>query len=218
MHVAIIMDGNRTWAKRFNLPWIDGHKKGADAVKNIIESCPKLGIKTLTLYAFSTENFKRSQEQVDGILEIIAASANTYKAKAIEKGIQVKLLGDTSRLPDDIKDSLVNLTEETKNGQSGVLQLAVSYGGRDEIVRAVNKLVNEGKEITEESISQYLDTPLEPDIVVRTGGQMRTSNFLPWQSVYSELFFIEKNWPDFEVNDLEQILLEYANRNRKFGR
>jgi len=218
MHVAIIMDGNRTWAKRFNLPWIDGHKKGADAVKNIIECCPKLGIKTLTLYAFSTENFKRSQDQVDGILEIIAASASTYKVKAIKEGIRVKLLGDISRLPKNIKDPLVDLMEETKNGNVLTVQLAVSYGGRDEIVRAVNKLVNEGREITEESISQQLDTPLEPDIVIRTGGQMRTSNFLPWQSVYSELFFVEKNWPDFTVADLEQVLLEYAKRNRKFGR
>jgi len=217
MHVAIIMDGNRTWAKRLNLPWIDGHKKGVEVVEKIIKACPDLGIKTLTLYAFSTENFKRSQEQVDGILGIIAASASFYKPKMIKNNVKVELLGDLNKLSQNIKVPLQNLADEIKNGNLLTLQIAVNYGGRDEIVRAVNKLIQQKKEITEQSISQNLDTSSEPDVVIRTGGQMRTSNFLPWQSAYSELFFVQKNWPDFEVNDLEEVLLEYKNRNRKFG-
>jgi len=217
MHVAIIMDGNRTWARNRGLPSLSGHKKGVDALNSVIQACPQLGVDVLTVYAFSTENFRRSPQEVDGILNTMADMADTNLHLFIENNIRVTLLGTLDNLPARVVHSLTQLVERTQHCDGAVLQAAVNYGGRDEIVRATKKVVAAGKEITEENISNYLDSTAEPDILIRTGGHVRISNFLMWQSAYTEFFFVQKNWPAFTGEDLANILKQFKTRTRKFG-
>jgi undecaprenyl diphosphate synthase len=220
MHVGIIMDGNRTWAKNMGLDFIFGHRAGVKTLEKTMELCPYLGIKTLTIYAFSTENFKRPTEQVEGILGIIADSAIKYKEKLLGKNVRARILGNLQTLSSKIAKPLLELQKATSEiqNESLTLQICVNYGGRDEIIRAVKNLIQKGEEISEESLSKNLDGISDPDLIIRTSGQQRLSNFMLWQSAYSEFISTEKTWPEFDEVEFRKILGEYHNRKRRFGK
>ena len=226
VHVAIIMDGNRRWAKQRGLDIKVGHKEGAKTLEKIVRYAKKVGIKYITVYAFSTENWKRSEDEVGALMLLLQAYLDSYAKRADTEGIKVKVLGDISVLPKGMQSTIGRLEERTKDNTDINFNIALNYGGRDEIVKAVRKIAEKVKEdeikiedINEEIISNNLYTSgmPDPDVVVRTSGEMRTSNFLPWQIVYSEFIFVEKNWPDFNEEDLDKVIEIYQKRNRKFG-
>lgn len=226
VHIAIIMDGNRRWARQRNLDVKTGHKEGAKTLENIVRYAKKVGIKYITVYAFSTENWKRSEEEVGALMLLLQAYLDSYAKRADTEGIKVKVLGDISVLPKGMQNTIGKLEERTKDNTDINFNIALNYGGRDEIVKAVRKISEKVKngelnveDINEEIISDNLYTSgmPDPDVVVRTSGEMRTSNFLPWQIVYSEFIFVEKNWPDFSEEDLDKVIEIYQKRNRKFG-
>ena len=226
VHVAIIMDGNRRWAKQRELDIKVGHKEGAKTLEKIVRYAKKVGIKYITVYAFSTENWKRSEDEVGALMLLLQAYLDSYAKRADTEGIKVKVLGDISALPKGMQSTIGKLEERTKDNTDINFNIALNYGGRDEIVKAVRKIAEKVKEdeikiedINEEIISNNLYTSgmPDPDVVVRTSGEMRTSNFLPWQIVYSEFIFVEKNWPDFNEEDLDKVIEIYQKRNRKFG-
>ena len=226
VHVAIIMDGNRRWAKQRGLDIKVGHKEGAKTLEKIVRYAKKVGIKYITVYAFSTENWKRSEDEVGALMILLQAYLDSYAKRADTEGIKVKVLGDISVLPKGMQSTIGKLEERTKDNTDINFNIALNYGGRDEIVKAVRKIAEKVKEdeikiedINEEIISNNLYTSgmPDPDVVVRTSGEMRTSNFLPWQIVYSEFIFVEKNWPDFNEEDLDKVIEIYQKRNRKFG-
>lgn len=226
-HVAIIMDGNGRWAEERGLPRAAGHKKGADSVRAVVTHCKKAGVKHLTLYTFSTENWNRPQTEVDGLMTMIASTLKVELEELHQNGVCIKTIGDTSRLPKETQEALKAGIEKTKNNKDLYLSLALSYSGRDEILRMTKKLAFEasaGKldinSLTEEDISKALDTcniP-DPDLLIRTGGDKRISNFLLWQVAYSELYMTDKFWPDFNEEDFKKALYEYQTRERKFGK
>lgn len=225
-HIAIIMDGNRRWAKQRGLDIKIGHKEGAKTLEKIVRYANKIGLEYITVYAFSTENWKRTKEEVGALMLLLQNYLEDYSKRADTENIKVKILGDISALSEKMQKSINNCMERTKDNTGVTFNIALNYGGRDEIVKAVQKIarkVKEGKieidEITEETVSNSLytvDQP-DPDLLIRTSGELRTSGFLPWQIVYSEFVFIEKNWPDFEETDLEEAISIYQKRNRKFG-
>ena len=226
VHIAIIMDGNRRWARQRNLDVKTGHKEGAKTLENIVRYAKKVGIKYITVYAFSTENWKRSEEEVGALMILLQAYLDSYAKRADTEGIKVKVLGDISVLSKGMQNTIGKLEERTKDNTDINFNIALNYGGRDEIVKAVRKISEKVKngelnveDINEEIISDNLYTSgmPDPDVVVRTSGEMRTSNFLPWQIVYSEFIFVEKNWPEFSEEDLDKVIEIYQKRNRKFG-
>ena len=223
-HVAIIMDGNGRWAKQRGLPRTEGHIRGQDALRTTLRAAAKRGIKYLTVYTFSTENWSRPQEEVDALMSILVSAIHAETPQLIAEGVRI---GDLSRLPQQAQDSLAESIELTKDGAQITLILALSYSSRDEIRRASQRLAAEAaagrlrpEEITEELISSYLDTAEypDPDLVIRTGGEERISNYLLWQSAYSELYFSETYWPDFGQEALDEALAAYASRERRFGK
>ena len=225
-HIAIIMDGNRRWAKAKGKPASFGHKEGAKTLEKIVRYANKIGLEYITVYAFSTENWKRAEEEVKALMMLLQNYLDDYSKRADTENIRVKILGDISALSDGMQKSIIKCMERTKNNTGVTFNIALNYGGRDEIVRAVKEIVSqveEGKikidEINEEMISENLYTKNEPDpdLVIRTSGELRLSNFLPWQTVYSELLFIQKTWPEFNEEDLDNAILEYQKRTRKFG-
>ena len=225
-HIAIIMDGNRRWAKERNLPSALGHKKGVDALKAAMRACDDFGVKYLTVYAFSTENWKRTEEEVSALMMLLQNYLDTYSKRADTENIKVKVLGDISVLPEGMQKSIAKCEERTKDNTGVTFNIALNYGGRNEILTAVKKIANKVKNgeldietITEETISNNLYTKGEPDpdLLIRTSGELRTSNFLPWQIVYSEFLFLDKLWPDFTEEDIDNAILEFQKRNRKFG-
>ncbi len=218
--VGFIMDGNRRWAKDNNLPELDGHKKGFDLFEETIEWCKELGINNLIFYTFSTENWGRDKKEISHLMNIfITAFEKLDKIK--ENDFQLKFIGQIDRLPEKLQKLIKSTEKETENNKSGIITIAISYGGRAEIVNAVNKILESGKkEITEESFENYLwtkDLP-DPDVIIRTGGDIRLSNFLTWQSVYSELYFVSTYWPDFSKDELKGIVQEFSNRERRKGK
>ncbi|MCQ2978426.1 MAG: isoprenyl transferase [Clostridia bacterium] len=226
--IAIIMDGNRRWAKERMLPAKAGHKEGANAVRKVCKATTELGIKYLTLYAFSTENWKRDPEEVEAIMNLIRQFLDECIAKLKEENHRVTFIGDKSRLAEDIREKMLMLEKETLNNDGLTVAIAVNYGGRDEIVRAVKKLAYDAikgdvklDDINEDTISNLLDTGdkkiPDPELIIRTSGELRTSNFLVWQSAYSEFYFTDKNWPDFDKHELELAIESFASRNRRFG-
>ena len=226
-HIAIIMDGNRTWAKKKGLDPKLGHKEGAKALENIVRYANKIGIEYLTVYAFSTENWNRTKEEVGALMLLLKNYLDDFSKRADTENIKIKVLGDISVLSNGLQDSINKAIERTKNNTGIVFNLAFNYGGRAEIVRATKKiaeLVKNGKisidDITEETVSNNLYTAgqKDPDLVIRTSGQIRTSGFLPWQSIYAEYVFLEKNWPDFTCEDLLGTIKEYQNRTIKKGK
>ena len=224
-HIAIILDGNRRWAKSKGKPASFGHKTGADTLEKIVRYANKIGIKYLTAYVFSTENWKRSQEEVSALMMILQNYLDDFGKRADLENIKINIIGNPNRLSEKMQKSINNCMERTKNNTGIVFNIALNYGGRDEILRAVRKIANEVKEnnlnpdeITENTIQEnlYTKNQPDPDLVIRTSGEMRLSNFLLWQIAYSEFLFVQKNWPDFNEQDLDKAIEEYQKRTRKF--
>lgn len=226
-HIAIIMDGNRRWAKVHKLPVLAGHQKVADDVlESLVERAAKLGIRYMTFWAFSTENWRRDKKEVSGIMTIFRRAIQTFGQKMHTKGIRIKVIGDMAKFSPDIQKSVSELVELTKANTVITVVFAVNYGGRDEIIRAIKKLDERLRtkdnrlKITEEEFSQLLDTKgiPDPDLIIRTGGEKRLSGFLLWQSEYSELYFPTYYMPDFTPQKLDEALVEYTCRQRRFGK
>ena len=225
-HIGIIMDGNRRWAKSQGKPAGFGHKAGAKTLENLVRYANKIGLKYITVYAFSTENWKRAEEEVGGLMLLLQNYLSDYSKRADTENIRIKVLGDITKLPEGTQKSIKECLERTKNNTGITFSIALNYGGRAEILEATRKIaikLKEGKitenEITEELISQNLyteDIP-DPDLIIRTSGEQRLSGFLAWQSTYSELYFVQKNWPDFSEKDLDEAISEFNRRTRKFG-
>ena len=218
-HIAIIMDGNGRWAKQRNLPRTSGHKEGLEVAKKIVKAAKEVGIKYITLYTFSTENWKRTQEEVGYLMGLIKnhlrAEFKFYK----ENDIRVKHIGNLSGLPQDIQDEINSTIEECKDFNSLTVVLAINYGGKDEISRAINKAKSENKEINENNFTEFFDLPEMPDVdlIIRTGGEKRLSNFLLWHGAYAELDFVDTLWPDYNEECFYQSIKEFQKRNRRFG-
>ncbi|MCU0585413.1 MAG: isoprenyl transferase [Desulfobacterales bacterium] len=226
-HVAVIMDGNGRWAQKRLLSRIFGHEKGADAVRALVRTCRELGIPFLTLYAFSKENWQRPQMEIDALMGLLRRFVDAEGAELIEKNIRLKVIGTIERLPADLQASLRRLMGDTAANSALQLNLALSYGGRDEITRAARAIarrVQAGtlnpESITEETLADHLDTRgiPDPDILIRTGGEMRISNFLLWQAAYAEIFVTPTLWPDFGRESLLRVFEEFQQRERRFGR
>ena len=225
-HIGIIMDGNGRWAKKRLLPRVLGHKQGAKALDKLLNDAKGLGVEHITVYAFSTENWKRAEEEVSGIMGILREYINKYFRDYANSDFRVDSIGDLSALAPDLQKDIVELKEVSKDRTGIHLTIAMNYGGRDEIRRAVQKIAQEVKageiepeDITEELISNHLDsagTP-DPELIIRTSGELRTSNFLMWQSAYSEYYITDKLWPDFNIDDLKEAINSYQNRDRRFG-
>lgn len=220
-HIAIIMDGNRRWAKERNLPSAIGHKKGVDALKNTMRACDDFGIKYLTVYAFSTENWNRKPDEVNFLMDLLAQTLINELKEMHKNNVVISFIGDTTKLSQKLQDILANAVETTKNNSGVNLQIAFNYGARDEIVHACKKIISEGiTEVTEDIISQHLYTKNipDPDLLIRTGGEMRISNYLLWQIAYSEFMVIPDFWPEFNKEKLAECISEYKKRNRRFGK
>ena len=220
-HLGIIVDGNRRWAEERGLKTIEGHREGFENIKRTIKLCKEKGIKILTLFVFSTENWKRSKEEVSYLMELFKKAFTDKDVKEIYKNnVRVKIVGDRSLFSNLLKKMVSNIEEETKNNKKLFLNFALSYGGRNEIVQAMKKIVKKNipiRDIDEKMISENLLLP-DADLIVRLGKVKRISNFLIWQSAYSELFFLDKYWPDFNEEDLDMLLSDFANRKRRFGK
>lgn len=221
-HIAIIMDGNRRWAKKNKLPILMGHRHAAfETIEKITDAAIKLKVKYITLWAFSTENWNRNKNEVAGLLNLFREILGDNINKLHNKGVKILSIGDLSKFPEDIQNQMRLVEEKTKNNKNLTVVLALNYGGRDEIIRAIKKLSpQELKTITEDSFSKSLDTKNipDPELLIRTGGEIRLSGFLPWQTEYTEFYFTEKLWPDFTEKDLTEAITEYQNRQRRFGK
>ena len=225
-HIAIIMDGNRRWAKVKGKEASEGHKAGAENLEKIARDCNKLGVKILTVYAFSTENWKRSKDEVSALMVLLRNYLKKFSKDANKDNIKIRVLGDIDKLEPNLKKSINDAIERTKNNTGLTINIAFNYGGRAEITNAMKKIAIklENKEIKIEDINENLinqnlytqDQP-DPDLLIRPGGELRISNFLPWQLVYSEFYFTDKYWPDFSKEDLIEAIKVFNKRNRKFG-
>jgi undecaprenyl diphosphate synthase len=221
-HIGIIMDGNRRWARKQGVPTFAGHKKGYDIAMKVGEWCLDRGVRILTIYAFSTENWDRSKKEVSYLMFLLKQAFKSEIKNLHAKGIQVRVIGVEEGLSKDIKEAIKKAVEITKNNKRGILNIALNYGGRSEITEAVRKIVKQKikpAQITEKLISNNIftsDLP-DPDLIIRTSGEYRLSGFLTWQSVYSELLFIDKPWPAFTEKDVDDAINEYSRRNRRFG-
>ena len=225
-HIAIIMDGNRRWAKNNGLTTKDGHKAGSKNLENIARFCNKLGIKYLTVYAFSTENWKRSKSEVSALMFILKANLDAMLRRMDLENIRIRVIGEEKNIPEEIKPKIEKLVEKTKNNTGLTLNIAFNYGGRAELVHAtkgIAKKIKSGEisidDIDENMISENLYTAGQddPDLMIRTSKEFRTSNFLPWQLTYTEFYFPEKHWPEFSEEDLIEAIKVYQKRNRRFG-
>lgn len=225
-HIAIIMDGNRRWAKNKMLPVKLGHKQGAETLKKVVRHANKIGLEYITVYAFSTENWKRSKEEVEALMSLLENYLDDFAKEADTENIVIRVLGDLTALSESLQESIRKTIERTKNNTGTIFNIALNYGGRNEIVNAtreISKEILEGKlkpeEINENVIAEHLYTKNDPDpdLLIRTSGELRLSGFLPWQTVYSEFIFLEKLWPDFTSEDLDNAIEVFAKRNRKFG-
>ena len=222
-HIGIIMDGNRRWAKERSLPSMVGHKKGVEALKNTLRACNDFGVKYLTVYAFSTENWNRKQDEVDYLMELVAITLTNELAEMHNEGVQIRFIGDLSRFSDKLQKILANAVETTKNNTGVVLQIALNYGARDELTKAVKNIVASGikaEDVTPDVISKYLYTAgvPDPDMLVRTGGEQRISNYLLWQIAYSEIIIESEFWPEFGKDLLAKSIQEFGRRQRRYGK
>ena len=223
--LAIILDGNGRYAKKYNLPRALGHKKGCENLEIILEECVAIGIKYLTVYAFSTENWKRSKEEIDSLMDLFLLYIPKIRKKANENNVKVNFIGDISKFRKDIYDLCIDLMEETKNNDRSTFVVAFNYGSRDEIIRSIKKMYNDKdrdfdiNDLTEEKFSKYLDTKdfKDPDLLIRTSGELRLSNFLLWQIAYSEIYVTDTLWPEFTVSELHKAIDEFNKRERRFG-
>ena len=218
-HIGIIMDGNRRWARKRGWPTLKGHQAGYEKMRQVGDWCLNKGIKILTVYAFSTENWNRSKREISYLMKLLKRAMTVEVKEMHQKNIQVRVIGRTTELSKDLQKSIKAAVKMTKNNTKGIFNFAINYGGKPEIVDSVKKILRKKLPINEKNISANLytgDLP-EPEIIIRTSGEYRLSNFLTWQSSYSELFFVKKHWPDFKEKDLDSILKEYKSRNRRFG-
>ncbi|MCX8014410.1 MAG: isoprenyl transferase [candidate division WOR-3 bacterium] len=222
-HIAIIMDGNGRWAKKRGLPRFYGHKKGVDAVRKIVRACGEIGVKYLTLYVFSTENWQRPKDEINQLMGLLERLLIKEEKELNKNNVKVKAIGQLDRLPIRVQENLNYLINKTKDNTGLNLILAISYGGPSEIIDAIKKLFKEKQnalELSVESFRQYLYAPEvpDPDLLIRTAGEKRISNYLLWQSAYTELYFTEVLWPDFNKKELIKAIQDYAQRKRRFGR
>jgi undecaprenyl diphosphate synthase len=225
-HIAIIMDGNGRWASKRALPRVFGHKAGMEALREVVKACSDIGIKILTVYAFSTENWNRPTDEVSYLMNLLIEYMRKEINELNKNKVKIKILGDISGLPKVTREEVENAARLTENNKGIQFNIALNYGSRAEIISACKRIAEdfkEGKisseEITEDLISEHLFTKgdIDPDLIIRTSGEKRLSNFLLWQSAYSELVFVEEMWPDFNRKHLEKAILEYQNRDRRFG-
>ena len=225
-HIAIIMDGNGRWAKKRNLPRTMGHKAGVETIREIVKECNRIGVSYLTLYAFSTENWKRPQDEVNALMKLLVEYLKKEVDELHRNNVVVNYIGDISRLPQACQNDLVHAYNKTKNNTGVTMNLALNYGGRDEILHAVKKLLQEyecGKlkaaDINEQTFSSCLYTAgmPDPDLIIRPSGETRVSNFLLWQCAYSEFWYSNIYWPDFTIEDLHRAIEEFQKRDRRFG-
>lgn len=225
-HIAIILDGNRRWARERGKPASFGHKEGAKTLEKIVRYANKIGLKYITVYAFSTENWKRAEEEVSALMLLLQTYLDDYSKRADTENIRVKVLGDITALSEGMQKSILKCMDRTKNNTGVTFNIALNYGGRDEIIKAIKKIATDVKDekikiedIDEKVVSDNLYTKgmPDPDLLIRTSGELRLSNFLPWQLVYTEFLFVDKNWPEFTEQDLDEAIIEYEKRTRKFG-
>jgi len=225
-HIAIIMDGNGRWAKQHTIGRIMGHKKGAQAVRTVVRTCRELGIKNLTLFAFSIENWERPAKEVQALMFLLEEYLTKEIDELQKQGIRLTTIGDIDRLHPPVKDKLLRVKESTLQNDKMILNLALSYGGKDEIIRAIKKIIADNKagkidvdKLDKETFSSYLYTSgmPDPDLLIRTSGECRISNFLLWQMAYTELYFTKVLWPDFTKDDLLKAIDSYQKRERRFG-
>ncbi len=225
-HIGIIMDGNGRWAKKRGLPRSAGHSAGADTLKKIVTECNKMGIKYITVYAFSTENWKRPKEEVDYLMNLLLSYLRDAEKTLAGENVVIKAIGSRKELSEEIQEQIIKTEEFTMNNTGIIMNIAVNYGSREEITTAVKEIaknVSEGKVACEDITSQMISDSLytknqpDPDLIIRTSGEERISNFLLWQLAYSELWFTNKLWPDFNKNDLLDAIYDFQNRGRRFG-
>lgn len=227
-HIAIIMDGNRRWATQKKIPSMSGHLEGVKALKRIIKAADNFGIKYLTVYAFSTENWGRQRPEVEFLMNLLKETIKNERKKLHEKNIKIRIIGDLKPLNNDLKNSLKEIEEFTAQNSGLNLQIAINYGARNEITNAIKciyadiktGLINNAEQITDGLVSSYLytaDIP-DPDLLIRTGGEQRISNYLLWQIAYTEFYVTDTFWPDFDENELEKAVLSFSGRNRRFGK
>ena len=222
-HIAIIPDGNRRWAKERLLPSLMGHKKGVESLKNILRACDEFGIEYLTVYAFSTENWNRKQEEVDYLMNLLATTIKNELSELHQNNVKLSFLGNLKQLNQELQNILSDAVETTKNNTGVNLNIAINYGSRDEITNAVKNIISKGykeDEITQQLISNNLytkDIP-DPDLLIRTSGEKRISNYLLWQIAYSEIYITDKYWPDFDKEELKLAIEEFAKRQRRWGK
>lgn len=222
-HIGIIMDGNRRWAKNKGLPTLIGHKKGYEKMKEVSRWCADRGVKILTVYAFSSENWHRSKEEVNYLMNLFRRVLKGDVEEIHKNGIKLKVIGQKERLAKDIQALIKSAEKKTENNKKLLFNIAISYGGKPDIVQAIKKIIAKkipARQVDEKLMADYLWTEglADPDIIIRTSGEQRLSNFLTWQSAYSELFFIKKHWPDFGEKDLDGIIKEFNERQRRFGK
>ena len=218
-HIALIMDGNGRWAKRRFRPRSYGHRMGVQNMVRICSHAFRLGVRIVTVYALSTENLYRPKEELDGLFELIRTYFSKKKDKLLEMGVKINVIGDLSVFPADIRENILHVMDETNSYTDGLFNICLDYGSRQEIVRAVNAAVAQGRFVDEASFAALLQTGglPDPDLIIRTGGEVRLSNFLLYQAAYSELYFSNKMWPEFSKRDLEKAIENYSARDRRFG-
>jgi undecaprenyl diphosphate synthase len=219
-HLGIILDGNRRWAKERNLPTLEGHKKGLETLKQTALLCRKKGIKILTVFCFSTENWNRSQEEINYLMNLLHTGFIMHFRDLKKENIKVRVIGQKERLPENIIKEIIATEKETENNDGMIFNVALSYGGRAELVDAIKKIVKSGidpDKITENTVKENLWTS-DVDLIIRTGGEQRLSGFLLWHAAYSEFLFVNKYWPEFSETDLDAALADYASRQRRFGK
>ncbi len=219
-HIAFIMDGNGRWAKKRHLPRSVGHREGVGSMRKVVEACYDRGVQVVSFYAFSTENWSRPQEEIDTLFGMLEKFAKSEIPKYAKRNFIITTMGDLNQLPDSVRNALVENMKLCEGNTGMVVNLGINYGGRDEIVYAVNKLLSKGLEVNKENISANLYTSElpEPDVMVRSSGEVRLSNFMLWQLSYSEFIFIDTLWPDMDEKTIDEIITEYNKRDRRFGR
>ena len=225
-HIAIIMDGNGRWAKKRFMPRKLGHRAGAQALNKLVQEANKMGIEHITVYAFSTENWKRSEEEVSALMDLLKEYIGDYIKDNAKSNVKIDVIGDLSKFDQELQDKINELTEISFMKTGLNLHIALNYGGRDEIVRGIKKLYDDLKnglisenDISEDTFSSYLDTKNipDPELIIRTSGELRLSNFLPWQAAYSEFYFTDKLWPDFDIKEFKKAIEQFQSRDRRFG-
>lgn len=219
-HIAIIMDGNGRWAQKRHLPRLSGHRAGIKAVRRIVKCCTKLGIKILTLYTFSTENWQRPKNEVEGLIRFLYQYLHREGNNLLKGRIKLNVIGDISALPEKVQKEIIRVTKLTIDNDKLILNLAINYGAREEIITAVRKIISSNKKnVDEHTFSNYLYTAglPDPDLLIRTSGELRVSNFLLWQIAYTEFYFTPVLWPDFTEEELYKAIISYQQRERRFG-